>query len=152
MACGDEAEIQDSGVVAFDAATSSPDAGDADAGFAEDAGAASDAGVEALEIIGGYTDNYGISHEITAEEWIVQGARHRIVEYDNEADVLFAQNTDDHPYDPGLWSRFDWTAFDGGQLPDRLQGRIRGRGPRAHTTAPNRSGCGNFPWSRLGDL
>ena len=69
-------------------------------------------GESALEIRGTYTDNWDGGHALTVEAWTQAGEMPsvtRFSEVDNGGRYAVGQNASDHPYNPNLWSRFDWT-------------------------------------------
>lgn len=114
-------------------------------------GCAESSSGDGLEIVGNYDDGF-TAHEITDDTWTIGDEVFHIVEFDNEAGFLIANNDDDNEYFPGLWSRFEWTqsdgtlyycqpvydgedeaaALDGAADPDDLE-----------------MGCGGFAWSAL---
>lgn len=59
----------------------------------------------ALELIGEYDDNYDGTQTITDKDW--NGTA--IVEYDNDANVVYLQNADDAKFDPGKFSKNVYT-------------------------------------------
>ena len=73
---------------------------------------------EALAIVGSYDDGWGGHHEITEGVWTQGGygsASHFFVSrFSNSSRYLIAHNGGDNAWNPGLWSRFDWTWFDAG--------------------------------------
>ena len=74
--------------------------------------------------------------------------------YDDATSFLVAQNAATNTYNPGLWSRFDWTwhegrywycqsAYDAASEADALAT------PAADPADPPAGGCGGWPWSGL---
>jgi hypothetical protein len=59
----------------------------------------------ALELIGEYADNFDGEQIITATDW--NGTT--IVEYDNDANVVYLQNADDAKYNPGKFVKNVYT-------------------------------------------
>lgn len=106
-----------------------------------------------LEIVGSYDDGFG-NHEITADTWtIADTAVFHIVEFDNAAGFLIANNDDDNEYAPGLWSRFEWVE-DGDTLyycQPVYDGETEdaARDAAGADPADLDMGCGGFPWSVL---
>ncbi len=79
---------------------------------------------------------------------------HLISDYSNADDWAVAQNAPDHPWNPDLWSLFEWTwfgdawwicqtAFDAASEEEALAA------DPADPAAPDTDGCGGFPWSTL---
>ena len=70
-------------------------------------------------------------------------------------DYAITRNSDDNPYNPGAWSRFDFTAVDGDDFLYVCQSAFDAASPAdaraasADRTAPSEGGCGMFPWSGL---
>ena len=107
-----------------------------------------------LPLRGSWVDGWGGSHDIREWAWAMGDSTYHIVDYDIEERWIVAQNDEDNTWNPGLWSRFDWTevedslwfcqtAFDA----DTEQA-ARDAGP-ADDSAPDSSGCGGFAWSAL---
>jgi hypothetical protein len=110
---------------------------------------------EGLAIAGSYTDAFGTEHVIDDASWTQTfpgstPTTWTIASYDNDGMVVIAQNSPDDPYNPDLWSRFDWvgdlsycqTTFDAATEADALAT------PRADDT-DLASGCGGFGWTDL---
>jgi len=108
-----------------------------------------------LEIAGEYVDGFGGAHSITDDDWIMDGVGiFAITQFDNDANMLIAQNDSTNSFNPDLWSRMDWfddgtdlwfcqIAFDAATEADALAT------PAADSTDPANSGCGGFGWSSL---
>ncbi|MBN2360578.1 MAG: hypothetical protein JXR83_14070 [Deltaproteobacteria bacterium] len=111
----------------------------------------------ALEIRGSYVDDYGFDHEITQTALGIGYATpslFHISDYDNAGDFLVARNDASNQWDPGRWSRFDWTygtgsvlhycqiAYDAASESDARAASGADRGDLA-------GGCNGFGWSRL---
>ena len=116
-----------------------------------------------LEICGGYSDQWGDRHDITHIVWgqnfdpasSYQSA-YLVVEIDNAADYLIAQNGADNAFNPGLYSRFSWTRVGSGlyycQSPFDAASVDDARAAAApDRTNPASSGCGDnsFSWTNL---
>ncbi len=114
---------------------------------------------EPLEIAGQWSDGFG-EHDITSELWTIsfEGSNpslFTIVWYDNEIDTLVAQNDAQNDFNPGLWSKFQWT-YDGDDAlwfcqvvfdaPTQADAEAS---PDADPSDPGAGGCGMFPWSPL---
>jgi hypothetical protein len=109
-------------------------------------------GEDTLSIVGDYTDDFMTEHSITETQWSFAGSVFTIVEYDNDLMYLIAQNDEANMFNPGQWSRFDWTVdgeqlyycqsvYDGATIEDA-------RGGSSDPT-DLAMGCGGFPWSML---
>ncbi|EDM81936.1 hypothetical protein PPSIR1_05698 [Plesiocystis pacifica SIR-1] len=72
-------------------------------------------GTEGLEIVGEYVDEWGSEHTITDAQWQQDALLFHVLDYDNEADYLIAENDANNEWSAGLFSRFDW-AWDGDSL------------------------------------
>ena len=110
---------------------------------------------EGLAIAGSYTDEFGTEHVIDDGSWTqtfpgYPATTWTITSYDNDGMYVIAQNSPDDPFNPGLWSRFDWAGdlhycqatFDAATEADALT-----------TPRPDDSdldaGCGGFAWTDL---
>jgi hypothetical protein len=107
-------------------------------------------------IAGSWMDNWGTGHHINTAMWEdAWDNQFWITEWAGTADdgFLIARNSDLNGWNPGLWSRFDWTwdgsdtyycqtVFDGATRMDALS---------ATPSDPMRlsDGCGGFSWTRL---
>jgi hypothetical protein len=112
-----------------------------------------------LAIVGTYTDDYATDHLVTSTTWTQSSSYGTSVfdisQYDNEAEFLVAQNDAGNDYYPDLWSRFDWTTYQGELY--FCQGTYDAASeadalatPRATAMDPTAVGsCGTFSWSRL---
>lgn len=131
----------------------------------EESGGDEEETVEALEILGSYTEAaYGgeTAHQITADSWSTTADYgsylYHILDFDNGRDYLVTSNDEENEYSGGLFSRFDWSTFEGGlyycqsayaagsaEEADASDGAVR--------TDPPAGGCGlpdaDFPWSLL---
>jgi len=135
------------------------DAVAAEDGIAAEDAAAPDVPVEALAIVGSYTDGFGTAHEVTAERWTqtYPGAApmvFHVTRFDNAAGWVVAQNDPANEYSGGRWSRFDWarsgaalwycqSAYDADSEDAALAA------PAADPTDPANAGCGGFGWTNL---
>jgi hypothetical protein len=158
-ACGDadSGETTDTGVA---------DAGVTDAGTADVTADASDTSDTSTspEIQGVWVDGFGFSHWVTAEQWQSgwgpTALRFVIVEQNDDAMWLVAENDADNEFNPGLFSRFEWT-FSDEQLYYCQSVFDAPSADDAATADPAdasdlESGCNGFGWSSLtegqGDL
>lgn len=103
-----------------------------------------------LEVIGVWDDNFGGTTEITAESW---GAL-RIDSYDNDENVVIAQNPSDDAFNPDAYNRIVWTdPVDGefyGCFVDfglSTAAEAESSTATADATDPANSGCGAFAWT-----
>lgn len=108
---------------------------------------------DALEIAGSYVDNWGMDHTVTAASWETMGSSFAVSQYSNAEDWLVAHNGATNAFNPGLWSRFDWTvaadklyycqtAFDAA---DEAAALATAAADQSHLD----TGCGGYAWSRL---
>jgi hypothetical protein len=112
-----------------------------------------DTDVEELEIRGTWDDSWGGSHTIDETTWVSGSSVFHVTSYDNEADVLIAENDAANEWNGGLWSRYDWT-WSGTQLyycqtayGAASEAEAEGT-PRADDT-DLAAGCGGFGWTEL---
>lgn len=120
--------------------------------------AGSDATLTGLEIAGTWTDEWGGDHLITDTTWTMTGmvaGVFAISQYDNDLDFLIAHNDASNPYSPGLWSRIDWTTWQGAlyfcqiAYDKATESEALATEP-ADRIDPTSTGCGGpFPWSKL---
>jgi hypothetical protein len=117
-----------------------------------------DASVEALEIAGTYSDDFGGSHEITSDSWtqVYESGTSvfNISQVSNKDSYLIAQNDADNEYNPELWSRFDWTERDGSlwycqTVFDAETEQEALDADPADDSDPANGGCGGFAWTEL---
>jgi hypothetical protein len=105
-----------------------------------------------LAIIGSYDDEFGDTHTITETEWTNSAGSFAISQWDNDEMWLVAQNAETNMYNPGQWSRFDWTwdgeqlyycqsVYDGLTIEDALAGSA--------DASDLMAGCGTFAWTAL---
>jgi hypothetical protein len=106
-----------------------------------------------IAIMGAWADNWGGLHDITNDAWVNGESTYAISMYDNDHGLVIAQNDAANPYNPGLWSRFDWT-YDGDALyycqtayDAASEGEAMSAQPADNTNLE--TGCGGFSWSRL---
>jgi len=118
-------------------------------GYIDDGGTC----VEALAIIGSWTDEADYAHEITQTEWTMDTSIFHISQFDNAGEFLVAHNDAANTYFPDLWSRFDWT-YDAADLyycqtaydaADEATAAAETSADRADLDA----GCAGFAWSPL---
>jgi hypothetical protein len=113
---------------------------------------------ESIDIAGEYSDGFGT---VSIGSCSIFGSP--VTELSNDENYMVTQNSCEDPFNPGKWSRHDWTWFavDGGELglyyctavfdADTEADAIAA--PRADDTDPTTGGCGTppttFPWSLL---
>ncbi len=109
----------------------------------------------ALAIAGTYTDDYGFTHVIDDEAWVLgEDSRFDILDFSNAEGWVVARNAPTNEWNPSAYSRFDWvfvgptlwycqTAYAAPTLAEALA-----TAP-ADASDPEAGGCGGFPWSRL---
>ena len=110
---------------------------------------------EHLEIAGEYTDNFDGTQIIGPAVWD-QGAtmgKFNISTWDNDNNVLIAQNDSGNGYNPEKWSRFDWTSdgtdvyfcqtvYDAATAQDAIDATPADSGDLL-------TGCNTFSWTKL---
>ncbi|MEC9072785.1 MAG: hypothetical protein VX938_10415, partial [Myxococcota bacterium] len=106
-----------------------------------------------LEIAGVWLSSFGQAQTITTLAW---NQDQTIVTWDNDANTLVSQNTEDAPYYPGAFNRIVWTEQDdegfwyctvdfGVESLELVQAFDK----VPDDTDPAVSGCGGFAWTRL---
>jgi len=96
-------------------------------------------------IAGSYLDNFGGLQSVSESFWFSAGSAFEVCSDDNARKRIIAQNDSRNTFDPGKYSRFEWTAF-GNRLwflSKRFRRSRRGRGRR-------RTSCGCFQSGRQG--
>jgi hypothetical protein len=78
----------------------------------------------------------------------------RIVQVDNPHSFLIAQNDSGNKYNPGAWSRFDWTYDDSDvlwycQTAYAAESQEAAQQTAAADASNLAAGCSGFAWSRL---
>lgn len=124
------------------------------------AGCAEGGQSEAPEIVGTYTDQFGDTHEITQTKWTILSVNGnsivRLRAVDNFSNYTVGKNDDTVSFNPGKFSRLDWTffnddifmctsVFDGFNLDDAFDGEVDATDP----TAGGCSKANNFTWTNL---
>jgi hypothetical protein len=109
-----------------------------------------------LAIRGKYTDNYATTHVIQQALWtqtsMYGASAFNITTFDNTAKFLVAQNDVANAYNPGMWSRFDWTTYNSALwycqvIYDAETAAQAGAAADDDATDPSSAGCGGFPWT-----
>ncbi len=113
-----------------------------------------------LALVGSYTDEWGTEHAVEPWLWTTDPgvpastATYDVVQYHNADRWLIAQNGAANLYNPSLWSRFDWTDFQGDTFScqtayDAATADDALATPAADPTDPTAGGCGGFAWTNL---
>lgn len=137
-----------------------PDSETADSGTPNDE---TDAGVpcqleataanSAPTITGTYSDGF-YTQEIAATTWTVGTSIFHLSQVDNTLSFAIAQNDCANAYNPGAWSRFDWT-YDAAhslwycQTAYAAESAEQALQTPAANTQNLDTGCSGFPWSKL---
>ncbi|MEZ4464200.1 MAG: hypothetical protein R3F60_06415 [bacterium] len=125
-----------------------------------DAGAGADAApMTGFPLAGRWVDEFGTEHEISEEVWVQtaggMASTFELLDIDTEAGRILAANDPANPFNPGLFSRFDWVV-DGEDLFfcqaafDAASVEAAAAAAPSDASDPATSGCGGmFPWTRL---
>jgi hypothetical protein len=114
---------------------------------------------EPAEIIGSYVDDYGGTHEVTAESWTMADPTtgtsvYYITQVNNAEQFLVAQGAATNTYYPSMWSQFDWT-YDAAAALYFCQVTYKASSEKeaVETTPADANdlakGCSGFSWSKL---
>ena len=126
-------------------ACDSDDGGDGDAGAA-------------IDIAGSYADDFGTNHTINDDGWTQssEGAADSsfaFVEIDNAGQFAIAQNGADNGFAPSMYSKFEWTFDEAGDLyycqPAFDAMTAEDASAASADTGDLAAGCGGFGWSKL---
>ena len=105
-----------------------------------------------LSLTESWDDSWGGSHQIDAFHWRMGDSDFSITEANDKEQWLIAQNGADNSWNPGLWSRFDWT-WNGDlyycQTAYAAATEADARATPAADAANLESGCGSFSWTAL---
>ena len=109
---------------------------------------------ERLEIIDTWEDPWGFEQKVSQAKWISGDSVFLISQFDNDQRFLVAHNDSNNQWNPGKWSRFDWTWDDLGQLYYCQIAYDKDTEEEAvSSTQANEqdldSGCAGFAWSAL---
>ena len=104
----------------------------------------------ALDIDGLWTDSYGYDHDVSPFAW----NDNTVTQYDNDAQFIIAQNSPDDAWSPDLWSKYNWTTDDDGDLfyCQIAYAEATEADALAVTDADATdlaSGCNGFPWTNM---
>lgn len=113
---------------------------------------------EGLAIVGTWTDDWGTQHHIDEALWKQvypngDDERYHLLDHDNAARWVVARNDEANPWNPELYSRFDWLR-DGDVLHVCQSVFDAEDADAARQAAPADpedldGGCGGFSWSTL---
>jgi hypothetical protein len=121
---------------------------------AQDAAVACPLNKAAPTIKGTYIDNFGGPQNISASYWTSSDLVFEVCSVDNVRKRIIAQNDVRNQFNPGKFSRFEWTTF-GNRLWycqsvfDAPTPAAADAAPPANPSNPVDSGCGQFGWSTL---
>ena len=106
---------------------------------------------------GSFVDDYQVTHVITDTSWALGSRdRYQIIESNDSARSLIAQNGSGNTSDPGKWTRIDWMVL---PMPPYewafclIEYKAESRNlAEANSSADRdhpRTGCNGFPFSRM---
>lgn len=129
----------------------------AEGGTEPDAGL-TDAALAIPAIFGCYVDDFGGRHIVDRDEWVQPSSYGDTVVHftvvDNAARFIVGQNDAVDSFNPGAYSRFEWTVHMGDLYMCQVaydaasEAGALAAGP-ADANDPASGGCNGFPWSRL---
>src|SRR5262249_58514476 len=106
----------------------------------------------APSIKGVYVDNFGGLQAVSAPFWISGNLVFGVCSVDDTQHFLIARNSLRNAFNPGKYSRFEWT-MSGNRLWycqsvfDASSANAAASASRADPSDPANKGCGNFAWS-----
>jgi hypothetical protein len=104
-------------------------------------------------LIGNFVDNWQSTHTIDATRWVNGQSRYEITMIDTGAKYLLARNGSGNTYNPGQYSRFDWTISDGEtyycQIAYDKSTQAEAEAVTSADTGNLSAGCAGFGWSKL---
>lgn len=113
-------------------------------------------------IVGHYQDDYGATHYISNQTWIISGqgdtdSEFALVELSNQNRWLLGHNDALNEYSPDLYSRFDWTVDEDGGLwycQTTYDAESLDAARDTEPADPNdlETGCSGFPWSSMTEI
>ncbi|MCP4749338.1 MAG: hypothetical protein GY866_00455, partial [Proteobacteria bacterium] len=101
-----------------------------------------------------YVDNWNGTHSISSTHWVNGQSAYTITKLDSTGKFMIGLNAADHPYNPGKYSRFDWTTYSG-ELYFCQSAYAEATAADAEAVAaadptdPTTGGCSGFSWSKL---
>lgn len=106
----------------------------------------------AIETTGAWSTNFGGTELIDSSAWGPMA----VVKYDNAKRVAVTRNAPNDKYNPGKFNKLAWTAPTAGALwycyvdfGLATAELAAGSAKTADATAPDKGGCGGFPWTQL---
>ncbi len=126
--------------------------------LSDSGGSVTPSGHPPMELLGDFTDDYGIEYSISSTTWVQHPAtRYQVYQWHPESRFLLARNDNGNPSDGGKWTRIDWLEFEDmdpfgwGYCLTVYQAETREAAlaaPSADRAVP-RTGCRGFPFSRM---
>jgi hypothetical protein len=122
---------------------------------AEDAAVACSLNKTDPTIKGTYVDDFGGAQGVSATYWTSQALVFEICSVDNNRKRIIAQNDSRNQFNPGKFSRFEWTNFKNRlwycqSVFDAPTAAAADAAPPADASNPVDGGCGGqFPWTSL---
>lgn len=112
----------------------------------------------AYSILGNHIDEYGSVHEVSTTDWrngsVYGNSEYRVLQIDTGSNFLVARNDDGNGFNPGKYSRFDWTTHAGNLYycqsafaEETALAALNATPP--DTSDPGAGGCGGFPWTQM---
>jgi hypothetical protein len=109
------------------------------------------------EIVGSYADDWGGTHTIGGQAWLMGGstpAEFELLDLSNSKRYLVAQNALTNQFNPGKFSRFDWASDATGalyycQTRYDAETEVEARSATAADSTELTKGCAGFAWSKL---
>ncbi|MFK7927004.1 MAG: hypothetical protein AB8H79_02355 [Myxococcota bacterium] len=113
-----------------------------------------DEGMDDVPFEGDWVDGFDTAHSVSADSWTLGSSTFTFIDVDADEQTIIAENAATNEYNPGLFSRFDWTVVDGQtwycqKAYDAADADAARNTDPADDSSPNTTGCGGFPWSRL---
>jgi hypothetical protein len=106
------------------------------------------------EIAGNYVDNFDGLQAVSDHFWYSGGLVFETCSVDNPGHRLIAHNNSANSFNPGKFSRFEWTKSDNRlwycqSVFDAATEQAAASAPPADPAHPATGGCGTFAWSTL---
>jgi hypothetical protein len=108
-----------------------------------------------IEIAGAYRDNYSGMHRVTDESWTSGASSFQVIEFSNDERSILARNDGENEFNPGAYSRFDWTVagemlyFCQSAYAAETADEARDAPAADPDDLPSGCGAGGFAWSLL---
>ena len=113
---------------------------------------------EAMNILGGWVDDYEITYSITSDTWeLGSDITFHILEWNKDQQYLIVKNDDSNAYNAGLYSKIDYTSIKGMEpyswaycltAYDKSSEKDARDTPTSDKSDP-KIGCNGFPFSRM---